>query len=111
MTIRRVVRTGRARGALLVAALLLTHLGSSAAAAAAPAQQSVITRLNQAATNLAEFGRPLAILALTVVFLAWIAEPMMPDWARENRGALGKVLFGAIVVGLAPDLVTFFLGA
>ena len=89
--------------------LAVTQLAARAALAQAGPTDDVLTRIEAAATTLADFGRPIAIVAITIVFLAWIAEPMVPDWARENRGAIGRVLFAAIVIGLAPDLVDFFI--
>lgn len=99
-------------GTLALAALALLHVGAGAVFAAPPAPTGdVLARIETAATTLADFGRPIAIVAITLCFLAWIAEPMVPDWARENRGAIGRVLFAAIVIGLAPDLVDFFITA
>ena len=93
---------------LALLALALTQLPPRGAGTNCPTDD-VLTRIEAAATTLADFGRPIAIVAITIVFLAWIAEPMVPDWARENRGAIGRVLFAAIVIGLAPDLVDFFI--
>ena len=34
--------------------------------------------------QLTTVGRPLAVLALVLVFISYVAEPVLPDWAREN---------------------------
>ena len=64
-------------------------------------------KLTTVMTNLTTIGRPLAGLALVVVVLSYIAEPALPDWARENKGMLRRIMAGALFLGLVPDLITF----
>jgi hypothetical protein len=64
-------------------------------------------KLTTVMTNLTTIGRPMAGLALVAVVLSYIAEPALPDWARENKGALRRVMAAALFLGLVPDFVTF----
>src|SRR3712207_1777306 len=60
---------------------------------AAPAFQTgagLANKIETVANQLASFARPLALLAVVIVLISWVAEPMIPDWARENRGMLAK---------------------
>ncbi|ABX07870.1 hypothetical protein Haur_5243 (plasmid) [Herpetosiphon aurantiacus DSM 785] len=34
--------------------------------------------------QLTTIGRPLAVLALVLVFISYVAEPVLPDWARDS---------------------------
>ncbi len=67
-------------------------------------------KITEITEQLTTIGRPLAILALVLVFISYIAEPALPDWAKENKGMMRKVLFAAIGLGLIPDLVGFAFG-
>ena len=67
-------------------------------------------KITEITDQLTTIGRPLAILALVLVFISYIAEPALPDWAKENKGMMRKVLFAAIGLGLIPDLVGFAFG-
>ncbi len=64
---------------------------------------------SRATTALATLGRPLAVLAVILGLIAYLLEPMLPDWARENRGVIGKSILCAIAIGIAPDIIGFFL--
>jgi hypothetical protein len=65
----------------------------------------------QAITDkLTTIGRPLAILAVVFGLLSYVAEPLLPDAARENKGVIRKVLFALLAIGIVPDLVTFIAG-
>lgn|GEM_PF-4256674 len=107
--VRKLGRVRASLSALTLTASIVTLNHVLAGAAHAQDAGTIGEKIEAAAVQLATFGRPIAILAITLIFLAWVAEPMMPDWARENRGAIGKVLFAAIVIGLAGDLVDFFI--
>ena len=66
----------------------------------------------QGITNkLITFGRPLAVLAIIFGLLTYVAEPLLPDAARENKGVIRKVLFALLAIGLVGDLVDFIAGA
>ena len=95
-------------------ALVVSHLAASAALAAPLAQApnpttGINAAIERATTSLATLGRPLAVLAVILGLIAYLLEPMLPDWARENRGVIGKSILCAIAIGIAPDIVGFFL--
>lgn len=75
------------------------------------AQTSLDGKLTEITDTLTGLGRPLSILALVIAVLAVIVEPALPDWAKENKGAIRKVLFATLVLGLIPDLINLFMGA
>jgi hypothetical protein len=91
--------------AATIALLAYCHL-SAAAASAAPLLD-LDDKLGEFTTKLTTYGRALALLAVVVVFLSWIAEPAMPQWARENKGIFARVIMGCVGLGLAPDIVAF----
>lgn len=68
-------------------------------------------KIDEITTMLTGLGRPLAILAAVLVALTYIAEPALPDMARENKGMMRKVLFSAMLLGVIPDIINFFMGA
>lgn len=51
------------------------------------------------------YSRPIAVLALTLAVITYIAEPALPEWARENKGVVRRVLFALMCIGLIPDMV------
>ncbi len=67
-------------------------------------------KLQQIATTFSALGRPIALISFIVVLLIYIATPMLPEAARENRGAIGKLLIAGIAIGLAPDIISFIFG-
>ena len=69
------------------------------------------TKIEEITEQLTTVGRPLAVLALVLVFISYVAEPVLPDWARDNKGMMRKVLFAAIGLGVIPDLVGFAFGS
>ena len=75
------------------------------------AQTSLDGKITEVTDTLTGLGRPLAILALVIAVLSIIAEPALPEWAKENKGAIRKSLFAALVLGLIPDLINLFMGA
>lgn len=92
--------------------LLLHHVVARAALAAPLAQDptgGINAAIARATTSLATLGRPLAVLAVILGLIAYLLEPMLPDWARENRGVIGKSILCAIAIGIAPDIIGFFL--
>ncbi len=106
-TIRRTIGIG-----VFALALVLSHLVASAALAAPLAQDptgGINAAIERATTALATLGRPLAVLAVILGLIAYLLEPMLPDWARENRGVIGKSILCAIAIGIAPDIIGFFL--
>jgi hypothetical protein len=97
-------RLTRAQQAVaLLAIVVVCHL-SAAAASAAPLHDFGDT-INTVTETVADIGRAVAGLAVILVFLYMILEPMLPQFARENKGLLGRVALGCIGLGIAPDLV------
>jgi len=97
---------------MLAVACVVSHLAASAALAAPLAQDptgGINAAIERATTSLATLGRPLAVLAVILGLIAYLLEPMLPDWARENRGVIGKSILCAIAIGIAPDIIGFFL--
>jgi len=58
---------------------------------------------------LTDFGRPLAILALTFIALAYTVSPGIQEWMMERRGMMGKVLLGLILLPAVATIVDLFL--
>lgn len=104
---------------------LAVFAGPAAASYAAPidgssvvAEEPTLNQVGQLEAKIEEIteqlttvGRPLAVLALVLVFISYVAEPVLPDWARENKGMMRKVLFAALGLGVIPDLVGFAFGS
>ena len=65
-------------------------------------------RIDQLTTILVNFGRPLAILALTAIALCYVISPGIQEWMMERRGMLGKVLFGWILLPAVATIVALF---
>ena len=107
---RRLTRPIRIRAGLTVtgAVFALNHL-YAAAASAAPLLD-LDDKLNDITTKITGYGRALTLLAVVLAFLYMLCEPALPQVARENKGVLGRVLMGAIGLGLAPDIVAFVFG-
>ena len=97
---------------MLAVAFMVSHLAARAALAA-PLRQDPTGGINaaieRATTSLTTLGRPLAIFAVVLGFIAYLMEPILPDWARDNRGVIGKSILCAIAIGIAPDIIGFFL--
>ena len=91
-----------------LAVLAVSHL--SAATASASPLADLDDKLGELTEKLTTYGRGLALLAIVLVFLSWIAEPALPTWARENKGIFARVIVGCIGLGLAPDIVAFVFG-
>ena len=89
---------------------LLAYCHLSAAAASAAPLLDLDDKLGEFTTKLTTYGRALALLAVVIVFLSWIAEPALPSWARENKGIFARVIVGCFGLGLAPDFVAFIFG-
>ncbi len=97
---------------LVAIAFVVSHLAASAALAAPLAQDptgGINAAIERATTALTTLGRPLAIFAVVLGFIAYLMEPILPEWARDNRGVIGKSILCAIAIGIAPDIIGFFL--
>ena len=62
------------------------------------------TRVNKIAEQITPITEPLAVLAFIMVGLSWVAMPVNNEWAQSNKGAIRSVLFGILLVFLAPTL-------
>ncbi len=67
-------------------------------------------RITQLTTVLNGFVQPLAILSLTFIALAYIISPAAQEWMMQNRGMMGRVIFGLILFPAIGLLVNLFLG-
>jgi hypothetical protein len=106
--LRSMVRCSIMITTLSVIALIM-HL-SATVTYSAPLQQTTTleAKINQVIQQLTALGRPIAAISLVIVLIAWLAEPILPEFARENRGAIAKIFIAAALLGIAPDLVNFF---
>lgn len=69
------------------------------------------TKITDLTDSLSSLGRPITILSVILALLFTVGEPALPEFARENKGVIRRVLFAAIFIGMVPDLVNFFMGA
>jgi hypothetical protein len=67
-------------------------------------------RITQITGVLNGFMQPLAILSLTFIALAYVISPAIQEWMMQNRGIMGKVIFGLILFPAITTLVGLFLG-
>jgi hypothetical protein len=100
----------RRRTCLTVTLTVFTLSHLHAAAASAAPLLDLGDKLNEITTEITTYGRALTLLAVVLTFLYMLCEPALPQVARENKGLLGRVLMGAIGLGLAPDIVAFVFG-
>lgn len=66
----------------------------------------ITTTINTLAESAKSISRPAMLLSFVVMGLALIVQPAIPDWATQHRGLLSKVILGAIMLMVAPDIVT-----
>ena len=71
---------------------------------------TIETQIQAITDKLTTIGRPLAVLAIIFGLLTYVAEPILPEAARENKGVIRKVLFALLAIGIVPDLVSFIDG-
>jgi hypothetical protein len=55
-------------------------------------------------------GPIVAGFGVAVWFIMNALSGIMPEWMQQARGWIQRILFGAIVLGLAPALITAFIG-
>lgn len=72
---------------------------------------AVTAKILQVAATMTTVARPLAILGMVLILLSWVAAGVLPDWANQYKGTVIKMLLGAILLGVAPDLVSIVLTA
>lgn len=90
--------------------VLLYPLPAAAAPILAPAA-AIGDKINAFIDKLKPVGRALLTLALFVGLLMFVAEPVLPTLARENRGKIQSSIFAAICLGLVPDIVALVFGS
>jgi hypothetical protein len=93
-------------GALSMLALV-TFVHLSVATASAAPLGGLEDKIGALTERLTGFTRPLALLSVVLTLLSWLAEPVLPEWARNNKGMFSKILIAGILIGLAPDVVSF----
>jgi uncharacterized membrane protein len=62
-------------------------------------------RIDQITQVLNGFFTPLAILSLTIIALAYVISPAAQEWMMQNRGMMGRVLFGLVLFPAITSLV------
>ena len=67
-------------------------------------------RIDAITAILTDFGRPLAILALTAIAIAYVISPGIQEWMMERRGMMGKVFLGLILLPAVATIVDLFMG-
>ena len=70
----------------------------------------VISRIDSLTTSLATLTLPLGILSVTLLFLGIILAPILPEWTREHKGLLVKVLGACLLIGWVPALIAAMMG-
>ena len=68
-------------------------------------------KLEALTTSIATLTLPLGILSVTLLFLGIILAPILPEWTREHRGMLIKVLGACLLIGWVPALVAAMMGS
>lgn len=66
-------------------------------------------KLDALVANLTTLGRPMAALALILFLLSVVFEPALPGWAQENKRVIRGSMLAAMLLGAAPDIVSFFI--
>lgn len=59
--------------------------------------------------QLATLGPIVAGVGIAIWFIMNSLSGIMPDWMQNARGWIQRILVGAIVVGLAPAMITAFI--
>lgn len=69
----------------------------------------MVQRIDAITAILNTFGRPLAILSLTIIALAWIFSPGAQEWMAEHRGVTMRVVAGLIIFPAITTIVALFI--
>jgi hypothetical protein len=98
--------------ATAIGALLLTIASSSAAYAqqGGGGASAVGAKIEALATNLQSLGRPLGLLSLTIIAIAFAIAPAARQWASENKSMAGGVIFGLFMLTFITDIVSWVMG-
>ena len=71
--------------------------------------EPIIQFFTQWRTQMLTLGPIVAGFGVAVWFIMNSLSGIMPEWAQSARGWVQRILVGAIVLGLAPALITAFI--
>ncbi|NTU78142.1 MAG: hypothetical protein HGA45_01855 [Chloroflexales bacterium] len=71
--------------------------------------EPIIQLFTQWRTQMLTLGPIVAGFGVAVWFIMNSLSGIMPDWMQSARGWIQRILVGAIVLGLAPALITAFI--
>jgi hypothetical protein len=71
--------------------------------------QPIIDLFTQWQAEMLILGPIVAGFGVAVWFIMNSLSGIMPEWAQQARGWIQRILIGAIVLGLAPTLITAFM--
>jgi hypothetical protein len=71
--------------------------------------EPIIAFFTQWRTQMLTLGPIAAGFGVACWFIMNSLSGIMPEWAQNSRGWIQRILFGAIVLGLAPALITAFI--
>jgi len=72
--------------------------------------EPIIAFFTQWRTQMLTLGPIVAGFGVACWFIMNSLSGIMPEWAQNARGWVQRILVGAIVLGLAPALITAFIG-
>jgi hypothetical protein len=71
--------------------------------------QPIIDLFTQWQAEMLVLGPIVAGFGVAVWFIMNSLSGIMPEWAQQARGWIQRILLGAIILGLAPTLITAFM--
>jgi hypothetical protein len=71
--------------------------------------EPIIAFFTQWRTQMLTLGPIVAGFGVACWFIMNSLSGIMPEWAQSARGWVQRILVGAIVLGLAPALITAFI--
>lgn len=71
--------------------------------------EPIIQLFTQWRTQMLTLGPIVAGFGVAIWFIMNSLSGIMPDWMQGARGWIQRILVGAIVLGLAPALITAFM--
>lgn len=71
--------------------------------------EPIIAFFTQWQAQMLVLGPIVAGFGVAVWFIMNSLSGIMPEWAQQARGWIQRILFGAIVLGLAPALIAAFM--
>jgi len=98
-------------GTISALLMALTTIGTAAAQGGGGGGTSTIgAKIEAFATALQQLGRPIGLLSFTIIALAFAIAPAARQWASENKGMTGGVIFGLLMLTFIADIVAFIMG-